>query len=216
VSARLPSGPAARPAACKLFAEGVRPAVVARRLGVSKQRASRWHATWRAGGADALASKGPSGSRPRLSDADLEQLAEAAYAEESSGRGTWHAVSTLVLGVARLLLDEPAEAEPFLQEAADVGHGGKFGAEMVARSLLAHLAAQHGQWDDAVRYADAAASVLLDTGLGDTTLAALTHAARSQVLATAATWPRRTPNSTRRGVGATASGRSRPWRSSPG
>jgi transposase len=44
---------------------------------VTKQSASRWHATWRQGGAEALASKGPSGVAPRLSDADLQRVAEA-------------------------------------------------------------------------------------------------------------------------------------------
>jgi transposase len=63
--------------AAALFAQGVRPAEVARRLGVSKQSASRWHATWHHGGAEALASKGPSGVAPRLSDADLQRVAEA-------------------------------------------------------------------------------------------------------------------------------------------
>jgi Winged helix-turn helix len=55
----------------------MRPAAVARQLGVSKQSASRWHAAWTAGGPEALHSKGPSGLPPRLSDADLECLATA-------------------------------------------------------------------------------------------------------------------------------------------
>jgi transposase len=63
--------------AADLFAQGVRPAEVARRLEVSKQSASHWHATWRAGGLEALHSKGPTGVRPRLSDADLERLEQA-------------------------------------------------------------------------------------------------------------------------------------------
>jgi transposase len=66
-----------RLAAAELFAQGVRPAEVARRLGVSKQSTTRWHAAWKGGGAVALASKGSSGVKPRLSDADLEQLATA-------------------------------------------------------------------------------------------------------------------------------------------
>ena len=47
---------------------------VARILAVSKQSASRWHAAWERGGTVALASKGPTGVRPRLSDADLERI----------------------------------------------------------------------------------------------------------------------------------------------
>jgi transposase len=63
--------------AAELFAQGMRPAEVARQLGVSKQTASRWHAAWTAGGAQALHSKGPNGVRPRLSDTDLHRLAVA-------------------------------------------------------------------------------------------------------------------------------------------
>jgi transposase len=63
--------------AAELFAQGVRPAQVARTLGVSKQSASRWHAGWEDGGVQALASKGPTGVKPRLSDADLERVAQA-------------------------------------------------------------------------------------------------------------------------------------------
>jgi transposase len=44
---------------------------------VSKQTASRWHAAWTAGGAQASHSKGPNGVRPRLSDTDLHRLAVA-------------------------------------------------------------------------------------------------------------------------------------------
>ena len=63
--------------AAELFAQGVRPAQVARTLGVSKQSASRWHAAWQGGGVQALASKGPTGVTPRLSDGDLERVAQA-------------------------------------------------------------------------------------------------------------------------------------------
>jgi transposase len=70
----------------ELFAQGVRPAEVARRLGVSRQSASRWHGAWQHGGAAALRSKGPSGVMPRLSVADLEQLA-AALGQGASAHG---------------------------------------------------------------------------------------------------------------------------------
>src|SRR6266511_1981009 len=52
-----------------LFAAGRSQAQVAHQLGVARQNASRWHALWRAGGPDALASRGPTGPAPRLSDA---------------------------------------------------------------------------------------------------------------------------------------------------
>jgi transposase len=63
--------------AAELFAHGQHPAQVARTLGVSRQSASRWHAAWTAGGTSALASKGPSGPPPRLSDHDLERVRQA-------------------------------------------------------------------------------------------------------------------------------------------
>jgi transposase len=72
--------------AAELFAQGMRPAQVARTLGVSKQSASRWQAAWEDSGSAALASKGPTGVKPRLSDQDLERLAQA-LGQGASARG---------------------------------------------------------------------------------------------------------------------------------
>jgi len=63
--------------AAELFAVGLRQAQVARQLGVSRQSASEWHARWRAGGPDALLSRGPTGPAPRLSDAQLGRVEQA-------------------------------------------------------------------------------------------------------------------------------------------
>jgi transposase len=63
--------------AAELFAAGVHAAEVARQLGVSRQAASRWHAAWKAGGTNALASRGPTGPTPRLSDAQLVEVEQA-------------------------------------------------------------------------------------------------------------------------------------------
>lgn len=63
--------------AAELFAAGVHAAEVARQLGVSRQAASRWHAAWKAGGTNALASRGPTGPTPRLSDAQLVEVERA-------------------------------------------------------------------------------------------------------------------------------------------
>ncbi|PWI04705.1 hypothetical protein DIZ27_43680 [Streptomyces sp. NWU339] len=49
--------------AAEVFAQGMRPPQVAERLRVSQKSARAWHAQWRAGGIEALRSKGPS-SRP--------------------------------------------------------------------------------------------------------------------------------------------------------
>jgi transposase len=60
-----------------LFAAGRSQAQVARELGVARQVVSRWHARWQAGGLPALASRGPTGSAPRLSDAQLHAVDQA-------------------------------------------------------------------------------------------------------------------------------------------
>jgi transposase len=61
----------------ELFAVGVRQAEVARRLGVSRQAVSGWHAAWQSGGTDALHSRGPTGPTPKVSDAQLRQVEQA-------------------------------------------------------------------------------------------------------------------------------------------
>ncbi|MFC0534272.1 winged helix-turn-helix domain-containing protein, partial [Phytohabitans kaempferiae] len=60
--------------AAGLFAQGVTPVEVAKRLEVSEKSAYVWRKLWRAGGADALVSKGAPGPDPRLSDAQLVKL----------------------------------------------------------------------------------------------------------------------------------------------
>jgi transposase len=63
--------------AAELFAAGVRQAEVARQLGVSAQAACVWHRRFKAGGPEALRSKGPSGPAPRLSDQQLATVEQA-------------------------------------------------------------------------------------------------------------------------------------------
>jgi transposase len=65
--------------AAELFAAGVRQAAVARQLGVSAQAACVWHRRFKAGGPEALRSKGPSGPAPRLSDAQLLTVEQALF-----------------------------------------------------------------------------------------------------------------------------------------
>ncbi len=60
-----------------LFAAGHSQAEVAHKLGVARQNVSRWHAQWRQGGLPALRSAGPTGSAPRLSDAQLHAIDQA-------------------------------------------------------------------------------------------------------------------------------------------
>jgi transposase len=66
-----------RLAAAELFAQGLGAAAVALRLGVSRQSAHRWYRAWRAGGCDALRSRGPIGRRRKLSTAQLGQVEQA-------------------------------------------------------------------------------------------------------------------------------------------
>src|SRR4029450_4870191 len=83
--ARRPPQPTRRPQhlqprrlrAAELFAAGNHAAEVARQLGVSRQAASRWHGAWKAGGINALPSRGPPGPTPRLSDAQLVEVEQA-------------------------------------------------------------------------------------------------------------------------------------------
>jgi transposase len=68
---------AVRMQAGTLFAAGRSQAEVARTLGVARQNVSRWHARWQAGGLQALESRGPTGTAPRLSDQQLHDLDQA-------------------------------------------------------------------------------------------------------------------------------------------
>ena len=60
-----------------LFAAGHSQAEVTRKLGVARQNVSRWHALWRTGGLQALASRGPTGYAPRLSEQQLHLIDQA-------------------------------------------------------------------------------------------------------------------------------------------
>jgi transposase len=63
--------------AARLFQQGHSQAEVARRLGVSRQTASRWHARWLAGGRAGLAGPGRWGRPSRLSDRDWRRVERA-------------------------------------------------------------------------------------------------------------------------------------------
>lgn len=68
---------ARRQRAGALFKRGVSQAEVARELGVSRETASQWAATWRRGGLGALAGAGRAGRLPRLTDAQLAKVEQA-------------------------------------------------------------------------------------------------------------------------------------------
>ncbi|MFQ6148030.1 helix-turn-helix domain-containing protein [Streptomyces seoulensis] len=72
--------------AAELFEQEIKPPGVARRLRVSLKWVYQWHQLWRDGGREALGSRGPGGSRCRLSPRCLEKL--AAYLEQVRPRTT--------------------------------------------------------------------------------------------------------------------------------
>jgi transposase len=63
--------------AATLFDNGLAPAEVARRLGVSCQSASRWRKAWEKGGKSALKQTSKAGRPPRLKPQDLPVLKHA-------------------------------------------------------------------------------------------------------------------------------------------
>jgi putative transposase len=63
--------------AAEMFARDADPVQVARELRVSTKSVYQWRRAWRAGGEEALASKGPGGSSCRLGEAQLAQLRAA-------------------------------------------------------------------------------------------------------------------------------------------
>jgi transposase len=73
--------------AAELFEQGIKPSEVARRLRVSRKSAYYWHELWRDDGVRALASRGPGGSRCRLSPRCLEKL--ATYLEQGPAVHGW-------------------------------------------------------------------------------------------------------------------------------
>ncbi|QKW25968.1 winged helix-turn-helix domain-containing protein [Streptomyces seoulensis] len=73
--------------AAELFEREIKMPEVARRLRVSLKSAYRWRQVWRDGGREALASRGPGGSRCRLSPRCLEKL--AAYLEQGPAAHGW-------------------------------------------------------------------------------------------------------------------------------
>ncbi|MCX4808822.1 IS630 family transposase [Streptomyces sp. NBC_01214] len=73
--------------AAELFEQQARPLEVPRRLRVSQKSVYQWHQLWRDGGAGALASRGPSGLRCRLSPRCLEKL--AGYLEQDPAAHGW-------------------------------------------------------------------------------------------------------------------------------
>jgi transposase len=86
---------ARRMRAAGLFEQGEVQAEIARRLGVSHQTVSDWHASWQSGGREALRGAGRAGRRPRLTGEQLAAV-EAALAKGPKTNGYATDLWTLV------------------------------------------------------------------------------------------------------------------------
>jgi putative transposase len=88
--------------AAGMFEQGIRPVQVAGLLRVSTKSAHQWHRAWEAGGAAALASKGPGGTGCKLDDGQLTRLraaldvGPAAYGWDADQRWTLARVAELI------------------------------------------------------------------------------------------------------------------------
>jgi transposase len=104
---------ARRERAGELFAQGHTQAEVARQLDVSRQSASRWHARWQADGTAALRTRGPTGRRPKVADAQLEGI-ERALLEGALAHGfptdvwTLDRIAVLIQGLTGVTLSNPS------------------------------------------------------------------------------------------------------------
>jgi len=75
--------------AADLFEEGVIPAEIARRVGVRHQIVSQWRKAWRQDGRDALRAAGRAGRKPKLTEAQLANVAHVlANGAEANGYTT--------------------------------------------------------------------------------------------------------------------------------
>src|ERR1043165_8505464 len=63
--------------AADLLERGVRPAEIARQVGVAHQVVSEWRKAWRQGGREALRSAGPAGRKSKLTDAQFTAIRHA-------------------------------------------------------------------------------------------------------------------------------------------
>ena len=63
--------------AADLLERGMRPAEIARRVGVAHQVVSEWRKAWRQGGREALRSAGPAGRKSKLSSGQLADVTNA-------------------------------------------------------------------------------------------------------------------------------------------
>jgi transposase len=102
-----------RERAAELFAQGRSQAEVARELDVSRQSASRWHTRWQADGTAALRTRGPTGRRPKVADAQLPAI-QHALLQGAQAHGfttdvwTLERIAVVIQGLTGVRLSEPS------------------------------------------------------------------------------------------------------------
>lgn len=88
-----------------MFEQGIKPVQVACQLRVSTKSAYQWRRRWRAGGQEALTSRGPGGAACRLDERQLARLraaldlGPAAYGWDQDQRWTLARVTALIAAV---------------------------------------------------------------------------------------------------------------------
>jgi transposase len=94
--------------AAEMFADGLAPPEVARRLRVTRASTCAWHRAWTAGGKSALVSKGPGGSKCRLDSGQVAALeaaldaGPAAHGWDEDQRWTLARVASLITDMFRV------------------------------------------------------------------------------------------------------------------
>lgn len=94
--------------AAGMFEAGADVGEIARSLEVTRKSVNAWKRVWRAGGLDALASRGPGGARCRLDDVQLEELEQAlergpaAYGWVEDQRWTLPRITRLIFELFRV------------------------------------------------------------------------------------------------------------------
>lgn len=138
---------AVRRQAAELFEQEIKPLEVARRLRVSRKSAYQWHQRWRDGGPGALASRGTSGSRCRLSPRCLEKL--TAYLEEGPAAHGW--VEDLVWTAARVatLIGRKFHVTYSVSGATRLMHRLGFSPQVPARRVAERDEQAVGMWKEA-------------------------------------------------------------------
>lgn len=133
----------------ELLEEVVKLPEVARRLRVSPKSAYRWHQLWREGGAEALASRGPSGSRCRLSPRCLEKL--AVYLEQGPAAHGWDQDQVWTAARVATLIGRKSHVSYSVSDATRMMHRLGFSPQIPARRAAERDEQAVKVWKEATR-----------------------------------------------------------------